>query len=54
MGSVNLVLIVMSIQELVTHKGGDETKTFHLIPLICVCISWGEWDTVWHCHVAGR
>ncbi|WOO82291.1 Metal tolerance protein 3 [Vanrija pseudolonga] len=40
MGSVNLVLIVMSIQELATHKGGDETKTFHLIPLICVCISW--------------
>ncbi|TXT12928.1 hypothetical protein VHUM_01329 [Vanrija humicola] len=40
MGAVNLVLIVMSIQELATHKDGEETKTFHLIPLVCVCISW--------------
>ncbi|EJT48104.1 hypothetical protein A1Q1_02914 [Trichosporon asahii var. asahii CBS 2479] len=37
MGAVNVILV-----ELITHDGSD-TKAFHLVPLICVCVAWGEY-----------
>ncbi|WVO18531.1 hypothetical protein L204_106250 [Cryptococcus depauperatus] len=38
MGGVNVILIVMSIQEFVTHKGEDVNK-FHLPSIISVCVA---------------
>ncbi|KAK4684780.1 hypothetical protein P7C73_g5386, partial [Tremellales sp. Uapishka_1] len=38
MGGVNVILIVESIQEFITHSGSD-TKTFHLIPIIVVGVA---------------
>lgn len=40
MMAVNLILIVEAIKQFATH-GGEDTKEFHLVPLICVCIAWG-------------
>lgn len=40
MGAVNLILIVEAIKQFATHTG-DDTKTFHVVPLVCVCIAWG-------------
>ncbi|RSH80995.1 uncharacterized protein EHS24_008427 [Apiotrichum porosum] len=42
MGGVNVILIVEALQEIATHKSGEgDTKTFHVVPLVCVCIAWG-------------
>jgi hypothetical protein len=38
MGAVNLILIVQSIQEFVTHKGSD-VNNFHLPSIIAVCVA---------------
>ncbi|WWC64549.1 uncharacterized protein I303_107159 [Kwoniella dejecticola CBS 10117] len=38
MGGVNVILIVMSIQEFVTHKG-DDLQNFHLPSIISVCVA---------------
>ena len=36
MTSVNLVVIVESIQSIVEHKGGDDLKDFHIPSLVSV------------------
>ncbi|WVQ66958.1 uncharacterized protein L199_005149 [Kwoniella botswanensis] len=38
MGGVNVILIVMSIQEFVTHKG-DDLQKFHLPSILSVCVA---------------
>ena len=40
MGGVNVILIVLSIQELVTHSG-DDLKKFHLPSIIAVAAAFG-------------
>ncbi|WRT70197.1 uncharacterized protein IL334_007191 [Kwoniella shivajii] len=40
MGGVNVILIVMSIQEFVTHKG-DDLQNFHLASIISVGVAFG-------------
>ncbi|KAI0931608.1 hypothetical protein AcW1_001035 [Taiwanofungus camphoratus] len=41
MGSVNLVVIVESLQSIITHTGGDDTNSFHIPSLVAVGVALG-------------
>ncbi|KAF8825367.1 hypothetical protein HHX47_DHR7000663 [Lentinula edodes] len=44
MGAVNLVVMVESVRDLVTHNSNSDTNTFHLPSIIAVAAALGEFD----------